>query len=217
MSDIIYTGSIPLNALTGLLHDYPSDKNEGPFVLMEQLPEHVITHSSTRQDLIIFQSLDTFKQSSQRFPLESYTSGRIFQEKNENNTHNEGELRWERQGAQVQLVYLGDEDANIVPVLQQYLLTSHTLAEMTRNKQEPEPVSADYYLFGERLSDEDIGKIGSMAQQGDFAEVRVPRILRYPTPKAGHGQRMRLKVVEYHDKQTGEVEFFRFKTLISGE
>ena len=40
-----------------------------------------------------------------------------------------------------------------------------------------------YYLFGERLKAEDLKKFDKVAQKGDFAVVRIPRILRYPVKR----------------------------------
>ncbi len=37
-----------------------------------------------------------------------------------------------------------------------------------------------YFLFGKRLDQKALDRIGPAAQSGDFAEVRIPRLLRYP-------------------------------------
>ena len=51
-------------------------------------------------------------------------------------------------------------------------------------------------------------------RSGDFAELRIHRILRYPAP--GHVPDkgyVQLQVQEYIDPDSGQVQFFRFQGL----
>ncbi len=156
--------------------------------LAEMLPRHVIVKPEERQDLLRFTRFDT------RIPFTQYTSGRIF--------HQDFELRWEKNDDKTQVVYLGAE--RHLPELEE--------CELELEKR-PEPKY--YYLFGERLAQKELEKIGKPALQGDFAEVRIPRLLRYPAPKGA--QRVRLGVCEYVQETTGKVGLFRFQSLEAAE
>jgi hypothetical protein len=49
--------------------------------------------------------------------------------------------------------------------------------------------------------------------QSSYAEVRIPRLLRYPVK----AQRLQLTVSEYVEKSTGRVKLLRFEGLKSVE
>ena len=76
-----------------------------------------------------------------------------------------------------------------------------------------------YYLFGTKLEMYTIEQINgeqtkNPVKPGDFAELRIHRILRYPAP--GHVQDkgyVQLQVQEYVDPGSGQVQFFRFQGL----
>src|SRR5947209_2885534 len=133
----------------------PSTSPDVPtFMLLEEQPRRVIEQDA-RQDLLHFA---LFKPS---IDFTHYTSGRIF--------HALGELRWERQHPKVQIVYTGHKeykpellDARETP-LDAYI-----------------PKDRKYFLFGKRLNVEQLHRIDPTAKPGDFAEVRIPRLLRYP-------------------------------------
>ncbi|MDQ2717458.1 MAG: hypothetical protein M3Z08_21395, partial [Chloroflexota bacterium] len=58
-------------------------------------------------------------------------------------------------------------------------------------------------------------RIGPAAQPGDFAEVRIPRLLRYPALDTLAGaQRIQLDTCEYIDPDTGANIAYRFKRLV---
>ena len=69
----------------------------------------------------------------------------------------------------------------------------------------------------------DTTRLTSMGLEGDgekepisyYAEVRIPRLLRYPAP--AKARRVRLVVCEYTDEDTGSVQLFRFQDLVSEE
>src|SRR5204862_6862422 len=118
-----------------------------------------------RQDLLRFVFFEPGKAEQAR-ELASYTSGRIFQE--------DAELRWEKQGTMMRVVYLGMEEYISTP-------SAYGLQENQEwRKLALQEETKYYYLFGERLKKEDIGKMGRTASREDFAQVRIPRLLRYP-------------------------------------
>ncbi len=159
--------------------------------LAEKLPTHVVVKAQARQDLLRFSSF------APDLPFAEYTSGRIF--------CSQRELRWENHGQSSQVVYTGDKRD-----LPQLSMTMSV--DLSQYRQPPDRY---YYLFGERLRPEELKLIGAPAQEGDYAEVRIPRLLRYPVES--NWRRVRLRVVEYSDEKTGKVEFFRFQGLESGE
>ena len=159
------------------------------YVLVEQLPTKVVLNAKERQNLLLFKR---FGEIEPEMRLSSYTSGRIFTP--------EFELRWERQDSMFQVVYIGSECSQLLPA-----------AKIVINMASYRETS--YYLFGRRLDDNDVAKIGPPAEMGDFAELRIPRLLRYPElQNAPRAQRLRLAMREYVD-ETGQVQLFRFLDL----
>ncbi|MBV9391019.1 MAG: hypothetical protein JOY96_03910, partial [Verrucomicrobia bacterium] len=53
---------------------------------------------------------------------------------------------------------------------------------------------------------------GNTAQPGDFAVVRIPRVLHYPLP-LNDEPAARLLVYEYRNELTGNVDLFRFQKV----
>ena len=192
MTDKIYAGQVEDIGTLIASYQFPSDA----FVLLEQLPTKVVLNTE-RQNLLLF---TRFGDTQQHTRLSNYTSGRVFTP--------DFELRWERQGDVFYSVYVGVERS-------QLLLVKETEINMVSFRK------AYYYLFGKRLNDmgenNDVARIGPPARSGDFAELRIPRLLRYPElPNAPRAQRLRLAVREYID-ETGQVQLFRFLNLEPGE
>lgn len=159
---------------------------DGTF-LGEMVPAHTV-HAEERDALVRFIRFDT-TQPYERYV--QYTSGRIF--------HDDFELRWQHEQDKVRVIYIGR--ARSIPFLGN---ESKLLLEKYTEQQHP------YYLFGERLGDEQLRKIGKPATEGDFAEARIPRLLHYPIEgKSNHAQ---LVVREYCD-ETGQVALHRFVTV----
>ena len=184
MEEIVSTGVLTPDELTALIASCASFLGGATF-LIEQLPSHVITQAQ-RKDLLRCEPFD----ASIRFA--DYTSGRIFRQ--------DFELRWEKEGNAFRVVYVGPE-RNMSPLKAQGLVLE--------KKGSAEP----YYLFGERLGTEGLEKIGSVAVEGDFADLRIPRLLHYPVEKP---QRyVQLFIQEYADKETGDVVLFRFQAIIA--
>src|SRR6266700_5500384 len=177
--------------------------------LIERFPAQVIK-TKDRQDLLLFEQFTPGRNFAE------FTYGRIFTD--------QLELRWERRGQKMHVVYLGRSE--YASVLKDYRLEDSAKVIPDNLKIIPDNLKQSqrfYYLFGERLSPEDRERIG-WAQPGDFAEVRIPRLLRYPPAnwkeqgKEREPEReqkkpyMQLPVCEYLDK-AGNVMLFRFQSL----
>jgi len=190
MGEVLYTGLISTDKIRQIVTH--CQFGQDALFLAEQLPTHVITRAEERQNLLRF----TYFKSSP--PCSEYTSGRIFQE--------DRELRWEMQGERMRVVYVGQADEGTD--LQEYRLQKSTEFDLLIKSAEPKY----YYLFGERLRPGDLTKLGKVAQPGDFAVVRIPRILRYPT-EPNNQRYVRLVVREYLEAETNRVALFRFQRL----
>jgi hypothetical protein len=165
------------------------------FFLAECFPRQVITDLQERQDLLRFAYLSDGIEPSR------YTSGRIFCP--------DRELRWHQNQATgtVQAVYLG------VDCVLPELTRRSDLAPLKKNAR-----SKQYYLFGEVLQVERLRQMGLAENQGYYAEVRIPRLLRYPDlDKKSSKRRLQLSVCEYIEEKTGEVTLFRFQNLAEAE
>lgn len=158
-------------------------------ILLEKFPQTVVQ----RPDWINMLYFERFPLVTD-IDLASYTSGRIFRE--------DFELRWEGVGGKADVVYQGEErDVPMLKVVEDELL-------------ECDPQTKYYYLFGKRLGKERVERIGDPAKLGDFAEVRIPRLLRYPVNAEGTLDYVKLMVREYTHRRTGELVMFRFQNLV---
>ena len=160
----------------------------GPLILLERQP-HNIVGKEDRQNLLLFAEYPC----KLAHLISEYTAGRIF--------HEEFELRWEKITRGVQVVYIGKQQ------------TLPLLTEGTDVLKNCARVNSSYYLFGKRLDDKAWENIGQPAQKGDFAEVRIPRLLRYPVKEKGEDY-VKLNVYEYRHKVTKERILFRFRSLV---
>ena len=196
--EILYTGHVRSEEWLTFIKDCGFSIGTGTYFLAESLPTTVV-EPKDRQDLLIFErfSLD--------LPFEKYTSGRIFEDA--------GELRWEKQHNNVRVVYLGQPITSVTRALHNYgLRSSDKLLKLI-------PQTRFYYLFGTKLEMRTIEQINGEQSKnpvklGDFAELRIHRILRYPAP--GHVPDkgyVQLQVREYVDPGSGQVQFFRFQGL----
>jgi hypothetical protein len=180
------------------------------WVLAERIPAYVIREREERQNLLLF---DQFPPKiSLESLFEKYTTGRIFSD--------QLELRWEQQGQDIRVVYLGTKKYEFI--LRDYKLEEREKELDGLSAQQPK----SYFLFGQRLRPGDVSEIGAPAQDGDFAEARIPRLLRYPVPynlekakkreaeeqedgKKRIREYVKLHVREFLDER-GSVAFFRF-------
>src|SRR6266700_2040713 len=168
----------------------PSTSPDVPTLMLLEEQPHRVIEQNARQDLLHFALFDP------TFDFMSYTSGRIF--------HALGELRWERQHPGVQIVYTGHKE---------YKPELPDANETTLDTCIPE--DREYFLFGKRLEEKQLDRIGPVAQPGDFAEVRIPRLLRYPQlPTLAGAERVQLVICEYVDSATAVNVAYRFKNLV---
>ena len=191
MNEILYTGLPSVDKMSQIV----AACHFGPdaLFLAEQLPTHTIVTREERYALL------RFSYAKEGTPCTEYTSGRIFQP--------DRELRWEKQRDQIRVIYLGPAEDNIAGILEEYRLRSkqETLNALTKNTK-----PTWYSLFGERIKSEDLPYFGKSARPGDFAVVRIPRVLRYPVA-INDEPSARLLVCEYHNKATDSVDLFRFQ------
>ncbi len=192
IGELLLSGTVPQDTFSSLIQQYqiPPHKKTPTFILVEEQPRRVIQQDE-RQNLLRFEIFDP------AFDLTAYTSGRIF--------HELGELRWERQQTNVQIVYTGQKEWQ--PTLSapfQEELKDYTFEDRM------------YLLFGKRLAKDQLDHIGPVAKPGDFAEVRIPRLLRYPQPdELPNKDRLYLVACEYMDATTGITVAYRFKGVSS--
>ncbi len=199
----LVAGTLNNEEFTALLGAYPAPPNEPLLMVLERQPRQVITPEQ-KESLLHFTPFDA------TFDTADYTTGRIF--------HTLGEVRWERhympsaspssqapQGSHVSLVYTGD--SAYCPTLATY---------QDKDLDVYDPVINAYFLFGKRYDPRQPSRIKVAAQQSLFAEVRIPRLLRYPALQSLAGaERLKLVVCEYTDRDTGSSVAYRFQALIA--
>ncbi len=190
IGELLLAGTIHEEDFKAFILAYPIPRPDtSTLVLLEEQPRRIV-EPGARQDLLYFASFDA------TFDFTSYTSGRIF--------HALGELHWERQHSTIRIVYTGREEYK--PELQhaeEIALDSYF------------PLDREYFLFGKRLDDQQLNRIGLAGKKGDFAEVRIPRLLRYPQlPTLKGAERLQLVMREYIDNATALNFTYRFKNLV---
>ena len=191
--ELLLAGTIQGEDFTAFIQSYNillgTLPNAPVLMLLEEQPRRVIEQDA-RQGLLHFALFDP------TFDFTPYTSGRIF--------HTLGELRWERQHPSIQIVYTGHKGYK--PQIQDARETALDAYI---------PKDREYFLFGKRLNEKQLDRIGPAAQAGDFAEVRIPRLLRYPQLSILAGaERVQLVMREYVDSETAVNVAYRFKELI---
>jgi hypothetical protein len=207
MDEVLYTRQLSTTEkfLILLKACHRADMFSEALILAEQFPDRIIKKKEQQNLLFFRDTIGHMPWEKDAVQWHTYTSGRIFTD--------QWELRWARQQQEIRIVYLG------VPAKRDWLLSDYQFDDRSTvladlKKQEP---SKKYYLFGERLSQSNVKKI-SGAGSGDFAEARIPRLLRYP-PANYKGQEdpqktryMQLHVCEYVDG-AGNVVLSRFQCL----
>lgn len=169
-------------------------------LLIEHIPAQVV-NSKERVNLLLF------KWFTLKIPFERYNSGRIFT--------NQLELRWELQGKDMWIVYLG-------PKLDEAILRDYGLKSKGGELKGLTVQEKSYFLFGQRLRSGDMDAIGVSTEDGNFfTEARIPRLLYYPVHSDKRGikedeqksrEYVQLHVREFFDER-GSVAFFRFYGL----
>jgi hypothetical protein len=177
---------------------------EGALFLAEEFPRQVIRKPEERKRLMRFDFLIKVTDEERQ----RYTSGRIFTK--------DAELRWEK------------KNGNIYNVV--YLDPSIELEGMHINRKESivpelyEQQRTCYYMFGKRLDEKQLGRMEIPPADAPFAsrlyaEARIPRLLHYPWSQQPTGKEewVQLAVLEYRDKATAQVTFYRFQDVIPAE
>ncbi len=188
MTEIVYTGLVTAEEM-GQVVAHCHFSQEARF-LAEQLPTHIVNNRQERLDLLQFIYFNSDLSCAE------YTSGRIFQE--------DREMRWEKQGEKIRVVYLGSAKHE-AELHDDPLRPNDMLSALTKK-------TTYYYLFGERLRKDELDKMGKAVQKGDFAVVRIPRILRYLVDNDDK-RYARLKVCEYLEPETKRIVLFRFQSV----
>lgn len=116
----------------------------------------------------------------------SWQVGRIFDK--------EKELIWKWINMDCQIIYSG-----LALDLPEFQLNN---ADLERT----DPI--DYFLWGENVT----SKI-TKGQPPVFLELQIPRLLYYPVQCKKKKARPVLKIVEYRDKATGQIQHYRFQCL----
>lgn len=193
MAEILYAGAIPLEEMSQIITACNFEQDAR--FLAENIPTHVVITAEERRNLLCFTYV------KEGIPYSAYSSGRIFQE--------DRELRWERQKDKLRVVFLGPPDINAESVFLEHKMKSKA-EDLALLKKSDEP---EYYaLFGERIKENELHHFGKTAKLGDFAVVRIPRVLRYPVD-VNKEPAARLLVCEYRNKATGNVDLFRFQRV----
>ena len=195
--DTLYVGSVKVERLQALIADChraaeKSRPEEQPyFVLLEWLPDQIIIPAQ-RRNLLLFDYYDTLLQND--IALANYSSGRFF--------YQAAEVRWLKSGNQLQIAYSGQVDMSVATSYDLHEVASWKQSNSYSTKQRP------YYLFGTHLRDVDRSVDDRRASE--FAEVRIPRVLRYPVKADVDRRYAAVTVHEYLDEQTGQVAHYRF-------
>jgi hypothetical protein len=192
VQELLVTGSVRAEDFAAFVSTCVIPPDSPTLMLVENQPRYVI-QPQERQNLLQFAVFNP------AFDFTPYTSGRIF--------HAQGELRWERQGANMHIVFTG---------AQAYRPGLQDAEEIALD--DCEKVRRAYFLFGRRLGDQQLARIGPVAQKGDFAEVRIPRLLRYPPlPAVAQAERVQLATYEYVDPTTGVNIAYRFYDFVPSQ
>jgi hypothetical protein len=216
MHDFLYAGTTRDIAALIAACDFP----QHAFLLAEQIPREAVTVSQ-RQELLQCMFVSELQRRDAPAPGDPgidparYTSGRVF--------CRQCELRWQtsQRTGEIQVVYLGEQERalpDLVPAPDLATLRAelHTLQKQHK--------PARYYLFGTTLDTSAEGQ--QLLQQLDpanasqryYAEVRIPRLLRYPRlADAGEKRRVQVIVCQYTEKETGNVRLFRFQDIQPAE
>lgn len=174
---------------------------EGALFLAEEFPRSLINDPVKRKQLLLFNFLDRVSDDERR----RFTSGHVFSRK--------AELRWEKTfDGSYSIVYLGPSTA--LDGLKESRQESISSGQYGQYDTE----TRCYYLFGQRLSEDTRQQMkiqvdASLSADRLYAEARIPRLLHYPwtePPGNKEEKRVQLEVLEYREKDTGQIRYYRF-------
>lgn len=167
--------------------------------LAEEFPRQVIRKPEERKKLLRFDFLDQITDEERQ----RYTSGRIFTK--------DAELRWEKKnGNSYEVVYFG-------PSIELEGMSNGRQKTIVTDNYDQE--TKCYYLFGKHLRADQCEQMGIAPSDKLYAEARIPRLLHYPwtTQPGDKEERMQLEVLEYREKATAQVAFYRFQDVKPAE
>lgn len=216
--EVLYTGTVKNIVALIAGCGFPNDA----FFLAEQVPLHIVEGRAAREDLLRFACVRDLKLNNEKkdgIDPAFYTTGRIFAK--------DFELRWHQnvETGKTRVVYLGPQrdlpgleldadpqESDADPQQKMKDKLKEKLAKLHRKEE-----SKKYYLFGEPLDNDRLAWLGLEEERkklGEderyYAELRIPRLLRYPTVSK---QRVQLTVCEYIEEETGRVQLYRFQKL----
>ena len=123
--------------------------------------------------------------------IETWERGRIF--------HKKFELRWEKQDNVFVIVYIGEPTA--LPMLHTKSLSEYNIQDEA------------YYLWGKRMSADDLESMKQPKTIKVFLELQIPRLLSYPVSNQDGKDRVKISARHYLNSETGDLEFYRFRHL----
>lgn len=199
MEEIICAGTVADIAQFARALAFP----DNTLFLAEEFPQHVISKPAERKKLMRFDFLHRVSDEERK----RFTSGRIFTK--------DAELRWEKKNENsYYVVYFGPSiELDGMNKSSQQVISTDDYDQKTKS----------YYLFGKHLDEKqrerlEIPEPDKAFTGGLYAEARIPRLLQYPwtTPPTGKQERVQLEVLEYREKATAEVTFYRFQDVKPG-
>jgi len=187
--EILLAGQFGPAALAALVRTW--NPSAPAYLMREELPRRQILPKQ-RLDLVRFELLPAnqrdlaafFSNEAAQAFFAPQTSGRIF--------CRQGELRWEAsQDGKLKAAFVGEETSGVsLPDVQPEHLDE-------RYQRRPERAAL---LLGTRLQGEEFQRLASSEQESYFAEVRIPRLLRYPHHPTWSAERLQLTYYEYLDR-----------------
>jgi hypothetical protein len=139
---------------------------------------------ATRMAQMILEAVDevAFLEYRGEIDLRHFEAGRIFGPT--------CEIRWQRDGERFHTLLLGD-----VAEFGERIGTHHV--ELSGNLFDDQEKA--YYLWGEWRDD-----------SPQWVEASVPHIFNYPQPRGAGAYRRKVTAIEYINRESGELEFYRF-------
>lgn len=128
--------------------------------------------------------------------VEDWERGRIF--------HENFELRWEKQDGTFSIVYIGGPKCSLPSGI-----NTESLADFDTQDD-------GYYLWGEKVTADTLellGRSGDEETANSFLEPQIPRLLSYPVSNRNEKFRVKISVRHYLNRDTGALEFYRFRGL----
>ena len=128
--------------------------------------------------------------------VDAYSSGRVFD--------SIGELKWQKEGANVHFVYIGDEaQANALKTFKP------EAADPVKLSSSREPLR---FLWGRKVAKERVQtEMQFEATDHIFIELQIPQYLCYPVPAADNA-RLKMLTREYSDTD-GNLQYYRLVTI----